>query len=194
MISAARPVLRSPALRRVAFRRYESTTAQKATEAAKDTAGKAKEYQARASEGLSRVTSAAGPAIAGVARAASGTLGKIGGRTGRLIAFIEKQTPFVVYYSKVALEMGKIVARGQKMSPPSVASIQTYYQNLWRSVQNGSILSAPQNLLNQARNLSTAQMATGGVVLAECIGFFTVGEMIGRMKIVGYHGETASHH
>jgi F-type H+-transporting ATPase subunit g len=114
--------------------------------------------------------------------------------------------------------MGKIVARGQKMSPPyvfpflrnccstgsgrpanslpnsSVASIQTYYQNLWRSVQNGSILSAPQNLLNQARNLSTAQLATGGVVLAECIGFFTVGEMIGRMKIVGYHGETASHH
>ncbi|KAK0383996.1 hypothetical protein NLU13_8085 [Sarocladium strictum] len=194
MITAARPVLRSPALRRVAFRRYESTTAQKATEAAKDTAGKAKEYQARAAEGLSRVTSAAGPAIAGVAKAASGTLGKIGGRTGKLIAFIEKQTPWVVYYSKVGLELGKIVARGQKMSPPSVASIQTYYQNLWRSVQNGSILSAPQNLLNQARNLSTAQLASGGVVLAECIGFFTVGEMIGRMKIVGYHGETASHH
>ncbi|KAL2201740.1 mitochondrial F1F0-ATP synthase, subunit G [Sarocladium strictum] len=194
MISAARPALRSPALRRVAFRRYESTTTQKAAEAAKDTAGKAKEYQARASEGLSRVTSAAGPAIAGVARAASGTLGKIGGRTGRMIAFIEKQTPFVIYYSKVALEMGKIVARGQKMNPPSVASIQTYYQNLWKSVQNGTILSAPQNLLNQARNLSTAQLATGGVVLAECVGFFTVGEMIGRMKLVGYHGETGSHH
>lgn len=87
--AATRSTLRSPALRRAAFRRYESTTTQKATEAAKDTAGKAKEYQARASEGLSRVTSAAGPAVAGIARAASGTLGKIGGRTGKLIAFVE---------------------------------------------------------------------------------------------------------
>lgn len=89
MFTAARPALRSPALRRVAFRRFESTTTQKAAEAAKDTAGKAKEYQAKASEGLSRVTSSAGPAIAGFAKGVTGTLGKIGGRTGKLIAFIE---------------------------------------------------------------------------------------------------------
>jgi F-type H+-transporting ATPase subunit g len=72
--------------------------------------------------------------------------------------------------------------------------MQSYYQNLWRSVQNGSALNAPQNFLAQARNLSTAQLATGGVVLAELVGFFTVGEMIGRFKVVGYHGETGSHH
>lgn len=27
-------------------------------------------------------------------------------------------TPFVVYYSKVGLELGKLVFQGQKMSPP----------------------------------------------------------------------------
>lgn len=75
----------------------------------------------------------------------------------------------------------------------SVATFQTYYQNLWRSIQSGTIFQAPANLLQSVRSLSTAQLATGGVILAECLGFFTVGEMIGRLKLVGYHGETAHH-
>jgi len=74
--------------------RFEST-ASKATEAAKDTASKASqtanEYKSKASEGLSKVTSAAGPAISGAAKGVGNALGKIGGRTGRLIAFIERE-------------------------------------------------------------------------------------------------------
>ena len=31
---------------------------------------------------------------------------------------IAGQTPFVVYYSKVGLELGKIVFQGRSMSPP----------------------------------------------------------------------------
>ncbi|POR38019.1 ATP synthase subunit g, mitochondrial [Tolypocladium paradoxum] len=191
--SLARPMLRAPALR-LASRRFESTAAGKAAEAAKDTAGKAKEYQAKAQQGLSRVTSAAGPAIAGAARGVTSALGRIGGRTGRFIAFVERRTPLVVYYSKVGFEMGRLVFQGQKMTPPSIATFQTYYQNLWRSIRTGSIFQAPQNLIHQVRNLSTTQLVTGGVVFAECLGFFTVGEMIGRFKIVGYHGEVGHHH
>ncbi|OAQ66951.1 mitochondrial F1F0-ATP synthase, subunit G [Pochonia chlamydosporia 170] len=185
-MSLARPMIRSPALR-MASRRFESTAASKATDAAKETASKAQ-------QGLSRVTSAAGPAIAGAARGVGNALGKIGGRTGRLIGFVERQTPFVVYYSKVGAEVAKLVFQGQKMSPPSVATFQNTYQTLWRSFKNGSLFQSPQNMLQQARNLSNAQLIAGGVVAAECIGFFTVGEMIGRFKIVGYHGETGAHH
>lgn len=76
-------MLRSPAFR-LAARRFESTTASKATDAAKETASKAQ-------QGLSRVTSAAGPALAGAARGVGNTLSKIGGRTGRLIAFVERK-------------------------------------------------------------------------------------------------------
>lgn len=184
----ARPMLRSPALRfAAAGRRFESNAAQKATETAKNTASSA-------SKGLSRVTSRAGPALAGAARGVSGALSKVGGRTGKLIAFVQKQTPFVVYYSKVGAELAKIVFHGQKMSPPSAATFQSFYQNLWTSVQNRTILQSPQRYLQQVRTLSTAQLAAGGVVLAECLGFFTVGEMIGRFKIVGYHGNPGSHH
>jgi F-type H+-transporting ATPase subunit g len=186
MSSAARPMLRSPALR-LASRRFQSTSTEKATAAAKETASKA-------SQGLSRVTSAAGPAIAGAARGVTGALGKMGGRTGKVIAFIERQTPFVVYYSKVGLEVAKIVFRGQKMNPPSVATFQNYYQNIFRSIQTGSIFQTPSAVIQRARNISTTQLAAGGVILAECIGFFTAGEMLGRFKVVGYHGETGSHH
>lgn len=190
MSSLARPMLRSSALRQAAARRFESTASQKASEAAKDAGSKAKEYQAKAQEGLSRVSSAAGPALAGAAR----TLSKVGGPVGRAVNFVERQTPTVVYYSKVGLELGKLVANGQKISVPSASTFQGFYQNLWQSVQNRSIVQSGQNFVQSIRGLSTAQLAAGGVVLAECLGFFTVGEMIGRFKVVGYHGETGSHH
>ncbi|KAK8150839.1 ATP synthase subunit G atp20 [Beauveria asiatica] len=193
--SLARPMLRAPM--RLAGRRYESTAGNAAS---------------KAQQGLSKVTSAAGPAIAGAARGVGNALGKIGGRTGRLINFIQAQTPFVTYYGKVGLELTKLVFQGQKMSPPkmglvvrnqleyphanrarhsSMATFQTTYQNLWTRLQSRSI--SPQSIIQQVRGLGTPQLVAGGVVLAECLGFFTVGEIIGRFKLVGYHGEVAHH-
>lgn len=49
---------------------------------------------------------------------------------------------------------------------------------------------SPESILSRIRNLDRAQMISGGVLLAEVLGFFTVGEMIGRMKFVGYRGDT----
>ena len=146
-LSATRTVLRqtSRVTGRTA-RRFESTTA-KVTEAAKDTASKASqtaaEYKSKASEGLSRVTSTAGPAISGAAKSVGSALGRIGGRTGRLIAFVESvysrrrpyehlhsswdslangtivgQIPPTIYYARVGLELSKLVFQGQKMAPP----------------------------------------------------------------------------
>ncbi|KAK0731416.1 mitochondrial ATP synthase g subunit-domain-containing protein [Lasiosphaeris hirsuta] len=187
--------------------RFESTSTTKATEAAKQAASKASstasEYTAKASEGLSRVTAAAGPALANAAKGVSGALGRVGGRTGRLVAFVERQVPFVLYYSKVSLELSKIVFKGQSMTPPPVSTFQTYFQNLWKQVQNPSTLlqtvqkAAPSSgsPLQRVRNLNKTQLAAGGVLAAECLGFFTVGEMIGRFKLIGYHGEGgAAHH
>jgi hypothetical protein len=76
----------------MAARRFESTTG-KAAETAKETASKASstasEYASKAQEGLSKVTSSAGPAITGAAKGVANSLGKVGGRTGRVVAFIE---------------------------------------------------------------------------------------------------------
>ncbi|OTB05656.1 hypothetical protein M426DRAFT_127906 [Hypoxylon sp. CI-4A] len=218
----ARPVLRqSRAWSRIAARRFESTASTKTGEAAKETASKANdsaakareaaskaqaaasEYAAKASQGLSRVTSSAGPAIAGAAKGIANSLGKVGGRTGKLVGFVEKQVPTFVFYSKVGSELAKIVFRSQKMSPPSITTVQSYWQNALKSVQNPNALlqtaskfaQQPASLLQQARNVNRTQLATAGVLAAELLGFFTVGEMIGRFKIVGYHGNAhAAHH
>ncbi|EGS19210.1 ATP synthase-like protein [Thermochaetoides thermophila DSM 1495] len=178
--------------------RFESTApnaAQKAAESAKESASKASssasDLASKATQGLSRVTSAAGPALAGAAKGLGAALTKLGGRSARLVAFVERQTPLVVYYSKVVVELGRLVAKGQNMSPPSLSTFQTYFQNVWKQLQNPSALLQKVNP-QQLRNLSKAQVAAGGVVFAECLGFFTVGEMIGRFKLIGYHGEV--HH
>ncbi|EJT78875.1 hypothetical protein GGTG_03969 [Gaeumannomyces tritici R3-111a-1] len=181
-------------------------TAAKAAGAARETASKAadaaKETAARAAEGLSRVTSAAAPALMGAAKGATEALGKVGGRTGRFIKFIEAQVPRVVYYSRVGLELGKIVFRNQQMTPPSAATFQTYFQNAWKSLQSpGALMNTisarvpPSNPMQAVRGLSNAQLAAGGVLVAELLGFFTVGEIIGRFKLIGYHGDAhAAHH
>ncbi|KAI1378782.1 GroES-like protein [Hypoxylon crocopeplum] len=205
--SLARPMLRqSGAWSRMAARRFESTNTAKAAETAKETASKASkaasEYTARAAQGLSRVTSSAGPAIAGAARGIANSLGKVGGRTGRLVAFFEKRVPTVVFYSKVGAELAKIVFRGQKMSPPSLTTFQSFWQNVWTSVRHptallqtaSKIAQQPSSIIQYARSISRAQILAGGVLAAECVGFFTVGEMIGRFKIIGYHGGSPAHH
>lgn len=38
------------------------------------------------------------------------------------------------------------------------------------------------------------EMAVAGVVGAELLGFFTIGEIIGRFKLVGYRVEQEEHH
>ncbi|KAI1259913.1 GroES-like protein [Xylariaceae sp. FL1019] len=206
--SLARPVLRqSRAWNRIAARRFESTATGKAADATKEAASKASSsasgYASKAQEGLSKVSSSAGPAIAGAAQGVASTLTKFGGRTAKLVGFVEKQTPTVLYYSKVGAEVVKIVFRGQRMSPPSVQTFQSYFQNAFKNpsslLQSASETASkatqqPASVLSRVQNLSRAQLVAGGVVAAECIGFFTVGEMIGRFKVVGYHGEPAAAH
>ncbi|PHH60264.1 hypothetical protein CDD81_1892 [Ophiocordyceps australis] len=79
------------------------------------------------------------------------------------------------------------------MNPPSLATFQSYYQNLWNALKSGSLFKVSQNMLQQLRNIGSPQIAVGAVIFAECVGFFTVGEMIGRFKIIGYHGEPNNH-
>ncbi|KAI9853080.1 MAG: hypothetical protein M1838_001581 [Thelocarpon superellum] len=187
--------------------RHNSTTSQ-ATEAASKGASRAQATASatlsKASAGLSRVTSSAGPALSNAAQGAGKALKGIGGRTGRIISAVEALVPPTIYYSRVALELSKIVFHGQKMNPPSVATFQAYFQPIVRGVQNPSRLVSevnsythsltPAHVLNQIRNTSAQQLATVGVISAEVLGFFTAGEMLGRFKIVGYRGETGAHH
>lgn len=82
MSTSSRVLLRQS--RQLATRRYASTTTEKAAETAKN-------VQSKASEGLSKVSSSAGSGISKAATSVSNAAGRIGGRTGRMIAFVERK-------------------------------------------------------------------------------------------------------
>ncbi|KAJ5126604.1 Mitochondrial F1F0-ATP synthase g subunit [Penicillium atrosanguineum] len=192
MPAATRAVLRqSQFLTRRTVVRHSSSTSEAANKASQTASSAA----SKASEGLSKASAAAGPAISNAATA----LRKVGGPVGKVVSFVDSMIPPTLYYSKVGLELGKLVFRGQNMTPPSMATFQSYFQPLINASKNPAALKSinlpsPQNWLARVRNASPKELALAGVTAAEVIGFFTVGEMIGRMNIVGYRGEPAHGH
>ncbi|KAF2839241.1 putative mitochondrial F1F0-ATP synthase g subunit [Patellaria atrata CBS 101060] len=198
-LSASRTVFRRSHL---LLHRGGARNASSATETAQAAKEKTQQTTSRASEGLSRVTSSASSAITTYGSAAGNALGRIGGRTGRLIGAVNSLIPPTIYYSKVALELGKIVVKQRGMAPPSTAQFQSYWQPILNAIRHPASISSrtsstigdAQSLLSRARNLNRQEALSVSIILAEVIGFFTVGEMIGRLKIVGYRGSTAHGH
>lgn len=85
-VTASRAVLRqSQFLTRRTSVRYASNTSEAASKASQT----ASSAVSKASEGLSRVTSTAGPAISNAAQGLGSALRKVGGRTGKVIAFVD---------------------------------------------------------------------------------------------------------
>lgn len=82
--------------------------------------------------------------------------------------------------------------------------MQQYMQPALNALRNPSTLASrlsteasnttPQNVLAQLRGMSSAQWASIGIVAAEVIGFFSVGEIIGRFKLVGYRAKQHEEH
>ncbi|KAK5719166.1 ATP synthase subunit G atp20 [Elasticomyces elasticus] len=189
-----------------------------ATEAASNTAAKAKdtasEVAGKAQQGLSKVTSSAGGAVGGAAERASQAVSGIGGRAGAVISFAQGLVPPTIYYARVVGELGKLMFQGRNMSPPTMQSIQSYLTPVQNALRNPSALmnqtqsqanqaagqaakvaENPDALMSRLRNFDSGAVASVGVIAAEVLGFFTVGEMLGRFKIIGYRsGEVPAHH
>ena len=55
-------------------------------------------------------------------------------------------------------------------------------------------MNNPESFLERLRTFDTATLTTVAVVTAEVIGFFSVGEMLGRFKIIGYRGDSHGEH
>jgi len=64
-------------------------------------------------------------------------------------------------------------------------------QRMGSAVENTAqqAVQQPESFMTQLRNMDSGAMITVGVVAAEAIGFFSIGEMIGRFKIIGYRGD-----
>ena len=84
----------------------------------------------------------------------------------------------------------------------NLQAFQSYAQPLINVVRHpasaftqttASSAATPEGVLSRIRNMDRRQWASAGVIGAEVLGFFTVGEMIGRFKLVGYRGDVQHH-
>ena len=87
------------------------------------------------------------------------------------------------------------------MSRSTMLTVQTYLQPVTKAIQNPSAFinrapapKDPQSFLNRVRDMDSATLKQVGIVTAEVIGFFSVGEMLGRFKIIGYRSEAPHAH
>ncbi|KAF2713660.1 mitochondrial F1F0-ATP synthase-like protein g subunit [Pleomassaria siparia CBS 279.74] len=209
-LAASRSVLRHTVFtaRRAGIRNASNTS--EAAAAAKE---KAAAFQSKASEGLSRVTSSAGSALSKAGSTASEALGKsaealgkVGGRTGQVVGGVQSLIPQTVYYSKVGLELTKLVAKERGIALPDVATFQGYFQPAINALRNPASLvsrttsfanssaAQPANIIQRVRSLTSTEIISTSVIVAEVIGFFSVGEIIGRFKLVGYTSKEPVHH
>lgn len=85
----------------------------------------------------------------------------------------------------------------------TVETVQGYLTPIAHAIRNPTTLTsatqnvglnAQQSFLSRVRNLDTDTLLGVGIVTAETVGFFCVGQMIGRFKIVGYRGGHSEHH
>lgn len=188
-----RSTIASPLLRN-SFRRYASTQSvpSSASSAVNTASAKAAEGAKKAGETLQQIGAKVGP----MASNALSALGKMGGRTGALVKKIESLGPPTKHALLVSKELAKTVWRERKMSPPSLTEFITHLQS-FPDIFRTKVLPTLTNPQLLREKLSDREaLKKGGIIAAELMGFFTVGEIIGKRKIVGFRGKIdhAGHH
>lgn len=71
-------------------------------------------------------------------------------------------------------------------------SITSAAQSASNAAGNAASNATPEAAMSSIRSVSGEQVGGIAIAAAQILGFFTVGTMIGRLKLIGYHGEV--HH
>jgi F-type H+-transporting ATPase subunit g len=76
----------------------------------------------------------------------------------------------------------------------SVQTFQNFFNSALSSLRHPASLIPSTSLNSAVSSIDRKVVASAGVILAEVVGFFTVGEMIGRFKVVGYRSSASHEH
>ncbi|TPX41682.1 hypothetical protein SeMB42_g05465 [Synchytrium endobioticum] len=115
-------------------------------------------------ETAAKASAVASQAVANTTKAASHVVSRVTG-------LVEP----ILYYGQVGLELVRQVAVHQRLTNFNVAEAQQGYANFLAAFQNGTW-----------RNVTLRHAAGVAVKGVEIVGFFCVGEMIGRRHVIGY--------
>ncbi len=90
------------------------------------------------------------------------------------------------------IDLSRSVATFQSYSQPVINTLRNP-RNLFSHTTNSASNVTPEGIISRIRNINTKDLASASVITAEVLGFFTVGEMLGRLKVVGYRGDQEHH-
>lgn len=96
-----------------------------------------------------------------------------------------------VYYSKVVGEVSKQVYLKEGLQPPSVADFQKVYTQLYKQALEFAF--KPKQALSMFKNVQKNEVLRFGAYGVQLAGLFSLGEIIGRRKVVGYTNYSAHH-
>ncbi|KAI5282851.1 hypothetical protein KEM54_002538 [Ascosphaera aggregata] len=172
----------------VAARRFIST----------ETKSAAKEASGKVQDSINQAIAKAGPVLDN----ALASLRKLGGPAAKAVSAVEKAIPPTVRFSRTVIEVSKFVIKERNFAFPSLSAFSAYYQPIFNSLKTPAAMtqciyntafnpSTYYNAMAEARAMTKMQWANAGIIAAEVLGFFSLGEIIGRRKIVGYRGDVA---
>ncbi|SCV04089.1 LAMI_0H13322g1_1 [Lachancea mirantina] len=96
-----------------------------------------------------------------------------------------------IYYSKVVGELSKQVYLKENLQPPSVNDFQTVYTKLYKRALG--FATKPKSSLEFLKTLGKNDLVKYGSYGVQLAGLYSLGEIIGRRKVVGYTNYAAHH-
>lgn len=111
-------------------------------------------------------------------------LGKIQSYTACLLSKSSLLASKTLYYGKVGAELSKQVYLKEKLQPPSVSDFKRaylgmYYKGLYYATK-------PNEFIALVRAIKKDDAIRYSAYLVQILGFYSIGEIIGRRKLVGY--------
>lgn len=105
-----------------------------------------------------------------------------------IAAKVNALTEKTVYCSKVAIELSKAVYKKEGLAPPSVAEFTKVYEC---AVNQAKLFAkdpkaASEAVVKNAQGFSKDETLRYICYFIQIVGFFSLGEIIGRRNIVGY--------
>lgn len=108
---------------------------------------------------------------------------------------VSKSTAFAtktVYYGKVGAELSKQVYLKEGLQPPSVADFRKVYTELYKKTLHYAV--KPKEIVEVFKSVNKNDALRYGAYAIQIVGFYSVGEIIGRRHVVGYKNYLPSHH
>ncbi|SCU91242.1 LADA_0F08878g1_1 [Lachancea dasiensis] len=118
-------------------------------------------------------------------------LARIQGFATRTVSKAQGYATKSIYYSKVVGELSKQVYLKEGLQPPSIADFQSVYTKLYKQAVSAAL--KPKQSLGFIKNVQKDDVVKYGAYGIQLAGLYSLGEVIGRRKVVGYTNYGAHH-